>query len=313
MKRSSFFRSAVALGSAGMLATSLAACNVESEDDDSVDEDKMANAGFNIPEGEGEINLAYLGTWDENVVTSHMWSMALEEAGYDVEMHEMSDAGVIFQGLSDGTYDLFLDGWLPYTHASYMDEYGDSLEQHGVWYDSAKLTIAVPEYVDEVDSLEDLPDNVDLFDGKITGIEAGSGLATATDEEVIPTYGLEDFNHVTSSTSAMLASLDSSISNEEPILVTLWKPHWAYSSYDLKDLEDPEGALGDVEEIHNLSRDGFGEDFPEIADAMQNFYMSDEQLADLERVVFEGEEYEDDIAAGVLEWLQDNPFEELTK
>ena len=50
------------------------------------------------------------------------------------------------------------------THVDYMEEYGDSIEDLGTYYDNAKLTMAVPEYVD-IDSIADLADNgLDAYD-----------------------------------------------------------------------------------------------------------------------------------------------------
>src|SRR5690554_3433376 len=58
-----------------------------------------------------------------------------------------------------------------------------------------------------------------------------------------------EFELVESSTPAMLAALDSAVANDEPIVVTLWTPHWAYDAYPIKNLEDPDGAWGEPEEI----------------------------------------------------------------
>ena len=234
-----------------------------------------------------------------------MWKLILEDEGYEVELEEL-EPGLIFEGMANGDIDFFLDGWLPTTHASYMETYGDQLETVGVWYDNASLSIAVPTYVDEVNSLEDLADNADLFDGKIIGIEEGAGLTKATQEEVIPGYGLDGvMDLVTSGTPAMLSELDTAIANNEPIVVTLWHPHWAYATYDLKDLEDPEGALGGAEEITTFARSGFGADFPEVNDMLAKFVMTDDQLAELEDYVFN--QYPGEPEEGAKAWLDANP------
>jgi len=110
---------------------------------------------------------------------------------------------------------------------------------------------------------------------------------------------------VESSTPAMLAELDNAINNEEPIVVTLWRPHPAYANYDLKDLEDPENALGDPDEIHTVARMGFSEDFPEVAAAFGNFQFDSDILSELEVAVLqdagEGNELE-----GARTWLEAN-------
>src|SRR5690606_18074286 len=106
--------------------------------------------------------------------------------------------------------------------------------------------------------------NADAFGNRIVGIEPGAGLTAATQDAVIPTYGLEGMEFITSSTPAMLAELQKALDAGDNVAVTLWRPHWAYDAFDIKDLEDPEGTLGDAESIHTVTRTGFADDFPEV-------------------------------------------------
>ncbi|MFC7546794.1 glycine betaine ABC transporter substrate-binding protein [Plantactinospora sp. GCM10030261] len=251
-----------------------------------------------------KITIGYMA-WDEAVAASHLWKKILEDDGYEVELKNL-EAGLVFGGLANGDLDLFLDGWLPQTHKSYMDKYGDKLEKLGVWYDDASLSIAVPTYVQGIESLEDLAAKSGDFGGEMIGIEPGAGLTKATQEQVIPQYGLEGkLNLKTSSTPAMLAALDGAIADQKPIVVTLWHPHWAYAKYELKDLADPKGTLGQAEEIHSLGREGFGEDFPEVAAKLEKFKMNNDQLASLEDEMFNKNKGDEEKA--VDEWLKANP------
>ncbi|RNL82713.1 glycine betaine ABC transporter substrate-binding protein [Halostreptopolyspora alba] len=259
------------------------------------------------PEDGGEEQSITIGLiqWDEDIAVTNVWQSILEEKGYDVTIEDV-DVAPMFQGVAQDDIDLFLDAWLPDTHGEYWDEYGDQIEDVGVWYDGATLHLTVPEYVDEVDSIADLQDNADLFNNEIVGIEAGSGLVQRTQDDVMPTYGLEeDYELVESSTAAMLSELDSAIAEEEPVLVTLWRPHIAYADYNLKDLEDPEGAFGEGEQIHTVAREGFSEDFSELNGWLQDFTMSPEELESLEEVVIN--EYSDNQQEGARTWLNDNP------
>ncbi|WP_026922318.1 glycine betaine ABC transporter substrate-binding protein [Glycomyces arizonensis] len=308
MRRRSIMKGTTAIGAAAALGLSLSACSVEEEgggdsggSSDSID--------FNLPEGEGELTMAIIPGWDEGVVATEVWRQALEDAGYDVTVEEVSEAGVLYQGLADGDIDVYLDGWLPITHASYMEEFGDQLEKIGTWNENAVLTVAVPTYVEDVDSLTELNDNAEMFGNRIVGIEPSAGLTEAVLENTIPTYGIEDLELETSTTATMLSELDSAIAAEEPIVVTLWQPHWAYSKYDLKNLEDPEKTLGEIETINTLATAGFSDEHPELAEVLSTFKMTDEQLAGLEQVVFD--EHEGDVEAGVTAWLEENSFQEL--
>ncbi|MFF8764705.1 glycine betaine ABC transporter substrate-binding protein [Nocardiopsis dassonvillei] len=251
-----------------------------------------------------EINIALIA-WEEGIAVTHMWQAILEEKGYDVTITDV-DVAPMYQGAANGDVDLFLDTWLPVTHADYWEDYGDQLEDLGAWYDNAKLTITVPSYMEDVNSISDLTDHADELGGRIVGIDPGAGLTRVTQEEAMPGYGLEeDFELVTSSTAAMLAELDSAITEEEPIVVTLWRPHPAYAQYDLKDLEDPEGLMGDAETIHAVGRDGFGEEYPELTGWLENFQLSDDELATLEVQTLQ--EHQDDPEAGARAWLAENP------
>ncbi len=301
MERRSIMKGAIASGAIAPLA--LAGCSVEEEPGDAAAE----GVDFGLPEGEGEIVIGYIN-WDEAVVATELWRQALEASGYTVTAQEFTEVGPLFEGLSSGDLDLFLDGWLPITHQTYMETYGDKLETIGTWNENAALTVAVPTYVD-VESLADLNANADLFGGRIVGIEASAGLTEAVQNSAIPTYGITDLTLETSSTTAMLTELDSAIASEEPIVVTLWQPHWAYAKYDLKNLADPETTLGEAETINTLARLGFSEEFPDVAGALATFAMDDEQLAGLENTVFT--DNDGDVQAGVTAWLKDNKFTDL--
>ncbi|MFD6445830.1 glycine betaine ABC transporter substrate-binding protein [Promicromonospora sp. NPDC060204] len=276
---------AVALG----LGLSLTACG-SSEDGGSSDK---------------TITLGIIPSWTDGLSTAYLWKNVLEEDGYTVEITEINDAAPLYTGLAEGDIDVFPSAWPEVTHAAYMDEYGDDLEDLGTYYDGAKLTVAVPEY-SELRSIEDLVGKSTDYDGKIVGIEAGAGLTKATQEQVIPQYGLDEdgWELQTSSTPAMLNALDEAVQKEEDIVVTLWRPFWANNTFPVRDLEDPKGALGEAEGLHEIATLGFAEEFPEVAEMMGKAKLDDEQYGSLEDQVVN--EHEGDPAAGVEAWLADN-------
>ena len=250
------------------------------------------------------ITIAAFNGWDESIAASYLWERILEDEGYEVDV-EMADAAPVFAGLAGADYDLTLDVWLPSTHEDYVQQYGDDLEDLGTWYDNAKLTIAVNED-SPAQSLADLAGSAEAYGGRLIGIEPGAGLTRITKEEVIPTYGLTDLEFVESSTPAMLAEVKGATSSNENIAVTLWRPHWAYDEFPLRDLEDPENALGDAENIHSFARKGFSEEFGEVRDLLAKFTLTDEQLGSLENLMFNENEGADH-AAAVDTWLEQNP------
>ncbi|NYF15456.1 glycine betaine/proline transport system substrate-binding protein [Microbacterium sp. AK009] len=252
------------------------------------------------------VTLGFLPSWTDGLSTAYLLENLLGERGIDVEMETLTEAGPLYTGLAQGDVDIYPSAWPELTHASYMEEYGDDIEDLGAYYDNAKLTIAVPSYVD-IDSIEDLEGNADRFGGRIVGIEPGAGLTAQTQDSMLPEYGLDgDYELVTSSTAAMLAELDAAIAAEEDIVVTLWRPFWANDAYDVKDLEDPMGAMGEAEALHFLGTAGFSERCAEAAELIGEIQLNDEQYGALEDLVVN--EYGEGREAEAVEaWLEQYP------
>lgn len=285
---------------AGLAAVALTATACGGDEAD----DTTAAAGGG--ESCDSVTLGFIPSWTDGLSIAYLWQDVLESRGYDVEFEEISEAAPLYAGLAGGDVDVYPSAWSEVTHADYMAEYGDDIEDLGAWYGGAVLTFAVPEYSD-VQSIADLAENPEMFDGQIIGIEPGAGLTRITKEEVIPAYGLGDsYELVESSTTAMLAELQSAIDAEEDIVVTLWRPFWANSEFPIRDLEDPEGALGDPEGLHTLARSGFSEDCAEVAELMGDFELTDEQYGSLENLVV-NEYGEGSYDEAVDAWFEENP------
>jgi glycine betaine/proline transport system substrate-binding protein len=252
------------------------------------------------------ITLGFLPSWTDGLSTAYLLENQLEKLGYTVEMETLTEAGPLYTGLAQGDVDIYPSAWPELTHASYMDEFGDSIEDLGAYYDNAKLTIAVPSYVD-IDSIEDLVGQADRFDGRIVGIEPGAGLTAQTQDSMLPEYGLDgEYDLLTSSTAAMLTELDNAIAAQEDIVVTLWRPFWANDAYDVKDLEDPRGAMGDPEALHFLGTDGFSDRCGDAADLIAGIQLDDAQYGSLEDMVVN--EYGEGREAEAVEaWIAENP------
>lgn len=292
-------RKALAATAATALALTLAACG---DGDDSGSGDK------------GTITLGYIPSWTDGLSTAYLLQDQLEKEGYEVEMEELTEAAPLYTALAQGDVDMYPSAWPEVTHKSYMDKYGDDIEDLGTYYDEAKLTFAVPEY-SKIKSIEDLPDHAKELDGKVIGIEPGAGLTEATKDNVFPDYKLgDDFKLVTSSTTGMTTELKKATDAKKDIVVTLWRPFWANTEFDMRDLEDPKGSLGDSEGLHFLGKDGFEEEFPEAAELVEGIKLDDEAYDSLEdNVVNQFDEGEEDKAIDA--WIEDNPdaFDTLKK
>ncbi|PAD66724.1 glycine/betaine ABC transporter substrate-binding protein [Bacillus sp. 7586-K] len=98
-------------------------------------------------------------------------------------------------------------------------------------------------------------------DYEIVGIEPGAGLMELTNT-ALKDYELDDWTLLEGSSAAMAAQLQKAITNQEPIIITGWSPHWMFSSFDLKYLDDPKGSFGGAEDIHTVVRKGLEQDAP---------------------------------------------------
>ncbi|WP_029089252.1 glycine betaine ABC transporter substrate-binding protein [Brevibacterium album] len=257
-------------------------------------------------EEDKEISIAAFNGWDESFAAAHLTKYALEEEGYSVTI-EGFEAGPGYTAVAEGDIDFLMDAWLPVTHEDYIAQFDEQLEASGCWYVQAANTIAVNED-SPAQSMADLAEMADEHNSTIVGIEAGAGLTRQTQDIMIPTYGLEDWEFKISSTPAMLAELKSATDSGENIVVTLWRPHWAYDAFPIRDLEDPEGAMGAAEVIYNFATAGFGEEHPEVSQLLKNLVISDENLASVENVMFSDENYGgENLDEAVAEWVADNP------
>ncbi|MEU2201472.1 glycine betaine ABC transporter substrate-binding protein [Isoptericola sp. NPDC019482] len=285
-------RRGTALAAVAALGLTLTACGSDDGGEGGGSDDKT-------------VTLGYIPSWTDGLTMAYLLDNQLSAAGYEVEHKELNEAGVLYTALSEGDVDLYPSAWSG-LHSAYIEQYGDDLQNLGDFYEDGKKFLAVPEYTD-IDSLAELPDNVDKFDGVITGIEPSAGLMKDTAELAIPAYGLDDAGYTLqeSSTSAMLTALGEAIDNKEDILVTMWTPFWANGSYPLKALEDPEGAFSDRDNLEFMANSEFAEGSPEIADWLGSIKLSDEQYSSLEKTV--AVDNQDDPAAGVEQWLEENP------
>ncbi|WP_399093454.1 ABC transporter permease/substrate binding protein [Streptomyces sp. BBFR2] len=242
--------------------------------------------------------------WDEGIATTYLWKNVLEKRGYKPKLHNL-DVGPMWTGLSTGQIDVETDGWLPVAQKQYWDKYKKDLVDVGPWYDKTSLEIAVPSYVKDVKTLDDLRKHKDEFGGKIIGIEPGTGEMKRLKSTVAPAYGLDGFQVTSAGTSAMLAELQRAYAKKEPIAVVLWSPHWAYSKYDLTKLADPKGTWGAENHITSIGNKSFPKEFPEFHGWLKNWKMTPDELGSLEKDIQDAGKGNED--KGVQKWIDAHP------
>lgn len=137
-------------------------------------------------------------------------------------------------------------------------------------------------------------------DYTITATEPGAGLTELT-HNTVEDYELEDWEVQESSTAGMITSLDQAIQNEEPIIVTAWRPHWIFERYDLKFLDDPQNSLGEEEYVHTIARMGLENDHPEAYAVLDAFEWESD---DMQKMMLEAQDASfEEVTAN---WIDDN-------
>lgn len=243
-----------------------------------------------------EISILY-PNWAEGIAFTHLAQAALLDKGYNVKATPL-EPGPIYASLAKGDADVMMDAWLPHTHSDYWDKFGDKLEKIGESFSGGTTGLVVPHYVG-IQSITELNDNKELFDGEIIGIGSGAGIHRNTDK-TIEEYDL-DFEQITSSGPAMMASLKRAYDKNEPIIITGWKPHFMWAEYDLKYLDDPEDVFpADVCAI--VTRKGFTEERPALGKFFANFNLEEMELYDLMDAIDKA----DDPLEAAEKWYQEN-------
>lgn len=240
--------------------------------------------------------------WTENTALSGLTKVLLEEElSYDHVTIRTSDLDSVFDSVAEGNLAAFQDVWLPNQQAL-LESVQNDVELLDPWYQGQTTQgIGVPSYMDTT-SLDQLNESeADL----ILGIEPSSVIMDIISDEVIPSYGLRQ-NLVEASTAGMLAEVDNLYREREEFAFVAWAPHWMNQRYDVRYLEDPKSAFGELNETaeattivsENLR------DYDPIAFAfLEALTLNEEQLNDLESTI----EEEGDPVGGARTWAKSNP------
>ncbi|HHJ7995597.1 TPA: ABC transporter permease/substrate binding protein [Streptococcus pyogenes] len=219
------------------------------------------------------VNIAYV-QWDSEVASTHVIAEVLKNEGYHVTLTPLDNA-VMWQTVANGNADFSTSAWLPVTHGQQYQKYKSKLDDLGPNLKGTKLGLAVPKYMTDVNSIEDLSKQADQ---KITGIEPGAGIMAAAQKTLKEYHNLSSWELVAASTGAMTTSLDQAIKKKDPIVVTAWSPHWMFAKYDLKYLEDPKETFGSTENINTIARKGLKKDLPNVYKIIDKFHWTQKDM-----------------------------------
>ncbi|AIG28129.1 ABC transporter permease subunit [Brevibacillus laterosporus] len=248
------------------------------------------------------ITLSYVA-WDSEIASTHVVKQVLEQRlGYQVNMLQV-EAGPMWTGVATKSADALVAAWLPKTHASFYAKNKDQVEDLGANLEGTRLGLVVPEYMN-ITSIDDLrrSDIKDATKATIIGIEPGAGLMSAA-TKMLQDYHLTDWTLMEASSAAMATELQKAYSQQKPIVVTGWTPHWMFAKMKLKYLDDPQKSFGEDEQIHTIVRLGLQEDLPDAYQFLRQFKWTPEDMAQVMVRIQEGVEPDD----AAKEWVDAHP------
>jgi glycine betaine/proline transport system substrate-binding protein len=236
-----------------------------------------------------------LEDWSSEIASSNVVKAVLQKKlGVKCILKRMG-VSKQYESVSNGSIDAMVGSWLP-GQTKYYENHKGRFEDMGPNLEGAKIGLVVPQVSStwliaqdgqhtepymKIDSIEEIKDHYDEFNGKIIGIESDSGMMTIMREKVIPAYGLEDFELIPGTEVSMTAELSNAIKKKKWIVVLGWTPHWKFGRWALKFLDDPKKIWGSGESIHTLVRKGLKEDMPKVYKFLDNFKWSPDNMEQL--------------------------------
>lgn len=237
--------------------------------------------------------------WTSTVPPTQITKIILEDMGYDIEV-EFADLGVVFSGLASDHIDIFMDYWEP-QHKNYMEEYSDSVEITSTSYENADWGLAVPKYMEDINTVEDLKDKEDMFDNEIYAIEEA-------DPAVKDIPKVLDKNNITmevlhSSEAAMLTVAKEKIKDKEPVVTFAWRPHSMFNLLDIKLLKNENATeFFNSSTVSTVSNKKLKDKAPEAYEFLSNWSIPIDDLEDMITKIDE----EEDPEKVAQEWIDEN-------
>ncbi|WP_404458700.1 glycine betaine ABC transporter substrate-binding protein [Oceanobacillus kapialis] len=93
--------------------------------------------------------------WDSERASANVVAEVLRQKGFEVTITPV-DVAVMFEAVANGDGDATLAAWMPQTHADFYEDHKDNFVDLGANLEGAKIGLVVPEYMEDVNSIEDI-------------------------------------------------------------------------------------------------------------------------------------------------------------
>ncbi|USS87221.1 MULTISPECIES: glycine betaine ABC transporter substrate-binding protein [Fructilactobacillus] len=108
-----------------------------------------------VPDGHGkQVRMTYV-TWDDAIASTNVTAQILRDKGYKVTISAM-EAQPEWASIARGSADVTTAAWLPVTSGPLYQKFKNQVEVVGVNCPGAKVGLAVPKYMKNINSIEDL-------------------------------------------------------------------------------------------------------------------------------------------------------------
>ncbi|MGM0508745.1 MAG: glycine betaine ABC transporter substrate-binding protein [Fusobacteriota bacterium] len=252
-------------------------------------------------EKEEEVRLTYV-EWTSAIASTNIVKAVLKEKlNYEVDATPVTPP-MMYEGLKVNEVDATVCAWLPTPQRDWYEAAKEDIVNLGPNMDETRMGLVVPDYV-KIDKISEMANHKEKFDGKIIGIDAGAGQMRMT-EEAMEGYGLEDFELVSGSGATMVGALKSAIDRGDWVAVVGWKPHWKFSRWDLKFLDDPDKYFGDAERIDTVVTKEFPNEKPKASKFLDNFKWTAKEMGE---VMLLNRKEGTDPYENAKKWVNDNP------
>lgn len=192
------------------------------------------------------VNFSDVG-WTDITATTAATTVVLDALGYDTDVKVLS-VPVTYASMKEGDIDVFLGNWMPTMEgdiAPYRED--KSVDTVRANLEGAKYTLATNAAGTAlgIKTFADIAKNMDALDGKIYGIEPGNdGNRLIQDMIDKNAFELSGFEVAESSEQGMLAQVERSDKDDEPIVFLGWEPHPMNANFDMGYLEGGDDFFG---------------------------------------------------------------------
>lgn len=248
--------------------------------------------------------------WTDVVATTAVASELLQGLGYETKQTQASQQ-IIFAGIQKGQIDAFLGYWKPIMDDNikpFLDAGAVKVAAEPSLNDAVAV-LAVPSYTADkgLKTLADIAKFKDELDGKIYGIEAGSGANTAIQKMIDSNqFGLGGFKLVESSEAGMLAAVGRAARNEKAVVFFGWKPHPMNLSMQITYLTGTEDVFGPNDgaaTVSTVTAPDYAERCPNANRLLTSLRFTSEQEAELMQPIMDRKAP----AQVARDWIKANP------